>query len=198
MEQKKLHIGCVVMAAGSAERFGANKLAAQIRGKTLLERALDAVPSDELAAVCVVTRFDEAERLARERGFAVVRNDLPQEGQSRTVRLGTQALQGACDAILYLVADQPLLRRESVRALLTCYRAQPERIVSAAHGGKRGNPCVFPARYFAELSALTGDVGGSAVIRAHEDQLLLFELPAPELADVDTRAALDALEGGAD
>lgn len=198
MEHKTLRIGCVVMAAGSAERFGANKLAAALHGKTLLERALDAVPSDELAAVCVVTRFDEAERLAKERGFAVVRNDSPQEGQSRTVRLGTQALQGSCDAILYLVADQPLLRRESVRALLAYYRAHAERIVSAAHGGKRGNPCVFPARCFAELSSLTGDVGGSAVIRAHADELLLFELPAPELADVDTRAALDALEDSAE
>ena len=41
---EKPRIGCVVMAAGNASRFGANKLAAQVDGKTLLRRALEAVP----------------------------------------------------------------------------------------------------------------------------------------------------------
>ena len=54
-ENKKLRIGCVVMAAGSASRFGENKLVADLYGKTLISRALDAVPSEKLEAVCVVT-----------------------------------------------------------------------------------------------------------------------------------------------
>ena len=37
-------IGCVVMAAGNARRFGANKLAAALEGKPLILRALEAVP----------------------------------------------------------------------------------------------------------------------------------------------------------
>ena len=182
------------MAAGNAARFGENKLAASLNGKTLIEHALDAVPADRPDAVCVVTQYGEVARLAEERGFLVVRNDRPQDGLSRTVRLGTQALTGRCDAILYMVSDQPLLRRESVAALLAFYREHPGRIVAASHGGRRGNPCVFPAQYFTELCQLTGDTGGSAVIRAHEDALLLFEVDAGELIDVDTREALDALE----
>ena len=35
-------------------------------------------------------------------------NDRPEEGLSRTVRLGTEQLMD-CDGILYLVSDQPLL-----------------------------------------------------------------------------------------
>ena len=194
MMMKQTNIGCVVMAAGNAARFGENKLAVPVRGKPLLAHALDAVPADALAAVCVVTQYDEAERLARSRGFTVVRNDRPQDGLSRTVRLGTRSLQDKCDAILYMVSDQPLLRRESVAALLAFYREHPTRIVAAAHGGRRGNPCVFPAAYYGELCALAGDVGGSAVIRAHADALLLFEVGADELADVDTREALRDLE----
>ena len=193
MSQSRISVGCVVMAAGAAERFGENKLAAVVRGKTLLEHALEAVPTDRLDHVCVVTRFDEAEALAARFGFRCVRNDRPELGLSRTVRLGTEALRQDCDAIVYLVADQPLLRRESVAALVDCYRAHPEKIVSAAHGGKRGNPCIFPAAFFPELCALTGDTGGSAVIRNHKDQLLLFEVGEEELADVDTRRALAEL-----
>ncbi len=181
------------MAAGNAERFGKNKLAALVDGKTLAERALSAVPADRLAAVCVVTQYDEVEALAERYGFRCVRNDRPQEGLSRTVRLGTEALADTCRAILYMVADQPLLRRGSVEALLDFYLAHPAHIAAASHGGKRGNPCVFPGKYYPELRALTGDVGGSAVIRAHEDDLLLFEVNAEELTDVDTKEALHSL-----
>ena len=183
-------IGCVVMAAGNAERFGENKLAAELGGKTLIERALDAVPTEKLAAVCVVTQYDEVERLARERGFAVVRNPHPEWGLSHTVRLGTEALHERCDAILYLVSDQPLLRRESVEKVMEYYVDHPKHIVGASHGGKRGNPCIFPRNYYDELCNLSGDVGGSAVIRRHEDDLLLCEIDQNELTDVDTREAL--------
>ena len=33
--KKPLKLGCVVMAAGNARRFGENKLAAQLRGRSL-------------------------------------------------------------------------------------------------------------------------------------------------------------------
>ncbi len=193
-DQNEPRVGCVVLAAGNAERFGENKLAAAVGGKTLIERALDAVPAEKLAAVCVVTQYDEVESLALRHGFRCVRNERPQDGLSRAVRRGTEALRPDGDAILYLVSDQPLLRRESVAALVDFGRAHPERIVGASHGGRRGNPCLFPASCFPELCALTGDVGGSAVIRKHETDLLLFEMNKEELLDVDTREALNNLQ----
>jgi len=193
-EKTRIPVGCVVMAAGNAARFGENKLSAQVDGKTMIRRALDAVPAEKLDAVCVVTQYDEVAQLAREYGFLCVRNPHPEWGLSHTVRLGTEALADGCEAILYQVSDQPLLRRESVAGLVDFYRAHPDRIAAASHGGVRGNPCVFPARFFPELCALTGDVGGSAVIRRHEDDLLLWEVDKQELTDVDTPKALADLK----
>lgn len=187
-----LRIGCLVMAAGNASRFGRNKLEAVVEGKTLLRRALEAVPAEEFHAVTVVTQYDGASSLAEEFGFAVVRNHRPELGLSRTVRLGTQAMAD-CDAILYQVADQPLLERETVRRELELFRRNPERIVALGHDGVRGNPCIFPRRFFPELLALTGDTGGSTVIRAHPDALLLCPAPPAELRDVDTVEALAVL-----
>lgn len=195
MERREtIPVGCVVMAAGNAERFGENKLLADLDGKTLLERALDAVPAELLHAVAVVTQYPAAEELTQQYGFACRRNDHPELGQSRTIRLGTEALQDTCGAIVYMVADQPLLRRESVAALIGAWREHPTCIVAAAHGGVRGNPCVFPAEFFPELCALTGDTGGSAVIRRHEDRLRLVETDPLELFDVDTEEALELLK----
>ena len=94
-----------------------------------------------------------------------------------------------------MTADQPLLRRETVERLIDAWLAQPERIAALAHSGVRGNPCIFPARYFDELLALEGDRGGSAVIRQHPEALLLVEAAAEELADVDTARDLAELAG---
>ena len=185
----ELRIGCLVMAAGCGSRFGRNKLEAEVDGKSLLRRALEAVPVEEFHRVTVVTQYDGAAALAESFGFDVVRNDRPQDGLSRTVRLGTEAMAD-CDAILYQVADQPLLERGTVRRELEFFRAHPDCIVGLSHNGVRGNPCVFPRRFFPELTALEGDVGGNVVIRAHPEALLLFEAPAAELRDVDTVEAL--------
>ncbi len=192
MEKSGLRIGCVVMAAGSASRFGGGKLAAEIGGKTLLRRALDAVPSDRLCRVAVVTRGDEAAAEAGHFGFLTVDNPHPEWGVSHTIRLGLEAL-GRVDAAMFQVADQPWLRRETAVALTELYQANPDRIVGLSHDGVRGNPCIFPARLFPELLALTGDRGGGAVIRRHPEELLLLETAEEELMDADTPQELERL-----
>lgn len=187
-----LKLGCVVMAAGNARRFGENKLAAGVGGRSLILRALEAVPAEEFEAVAVVTQYPEILELAEGFRFAPVRNPHPDWGVSHTIRLGLETL-GNLDGAMFLVSDQPLLRRESVRALAELWRSQPDKIAALAHGGVRGNPCVFPARFFPELLALTEDRGGSAVIRRHEEGLILLEVPERELTDVDTREPLAEL-----
>lgn len=192
--EQRLPVGCVVMAAGSARRFGANKLNAAVGGRTLIRRALEAVPVERLAAVCVVTQYDEVEALAEEYGFRCVRNRHPEWGVSHTIRLGTEDLARRCGALLFMVADQPLLQRETVAAMVEAYLAQPERILALAHNGVRGNPCLFPADCFPELCRLSGDTGGSAVIRRHPERLTLLEAPERELLDADTPEMLALLE----
>ena len=180
------------MAAGDARRFGENKLSAEVGGRTLIERALDAVPWEYFHRTAVVTQYPEVEALAADRAFAPVHNAHPDWGISHTIRLGLDALE-PCDAALFLVSDQPLLRRESVAAEVEFYLKHPDNLVGLGHNGVRGNPCIFPARYFPELRRLREDRGGSSVIRAHESDLLLVEVPACELEDIDTRQALRAM-----
>lgn len=184
-----MRIGCVVMAAGDARRFGENKLAAVFDGRTLIRHALEAVPAEEFSTVAVVTQYPEVEALAGEFGFLGVRNPHPDWGISHTIRLGLEAL-GNCGGACFLVSDQPLLRRESVRDLTELWRGRPDKIAALAHGGVRGNPCIFPARFFPELLELREDHGGNAVIRRHEEDLILLETAEKELTDVDTPEAL--------
>lgn len=191
MEQT-LNLGCVIMAAGNARRFGNNKLAAQFRGRSLILRALEAVPPEKFETVAVVTQYPEIMDLAKEFHFAALHNPHPEYGISHTIVLGLTELR-SCGGVMFLVSDQPLLKRESVAALADLWRKDPTRIAALGHRGVRGNPCVFPSDLFPELLELTEDTGGNAVIRRHEDRLVLLETDAAELFDVDTAEAMERL-----
>ena len=65
----RLKIGCVVMAAGNARRFGANKLTAEVEGRPLIHRALEAVPREAFCGIVVVTQYPEVAALAESLGF---------------------------------------------------------------------------------------------------------------------------------
>ena len=183
------------MAAGNARRFGENKLAARFRGKSLIRRTLEAVPEDIFDAVAVVTQYPEITELAREFAFIAIHNEHPDFGISHTIQLGLTELRD-CDGVLFLVSDQPLLRQESVTELAELWKRQPDKIAALGHGGVRGNPCLFPARFFPELLELREDHGGNTVIRRHEEDLILLEVDGAELYDVDTVRALEQLEQG--
>lgn len=191
--KEHLKIGCVVMAAGNAKRFGANKLAMELQGRSLFHRALDAVPANQFETVIVVTQYQEFISYVKDYSFTVILNDQPDLGQSHTLQLGLSALRNL-DGVLFQVADQPLLRRESIEALIALWRKEPTCIAALGHQDRRGNPCLFPARYFPELMAISGDRGGSAVIRNHPDDLKLMEVSEEELFDVDTAQALNQLK----
>ena len=165
-----MKIGCIVMAAGNARRFGSNKLDARVEGKTLLRRALEAVPAACFDRVVVVTQYPQGMDLAREMGFLPVENPRPDLGLSHTIALGMAHMQDM-DGVMFQVSDQPLLRRDSVERLVAAFRRHPDRLAALAHDGV------------------------SAVIRRHPDLLLLVEAPPQELTDVDTPQALEVLTG---
>jgi molybdenum cofactor cytidylyltransferase len=194
-EAKKYAVGCVILAAGLGRRFGGGKLEARFRGSPLYALAFRTVPLEKLSAAAVVSGSEEILAAAEAAGFLPVRNDRPEDGISRSIRLGLSAL-GGVDAALFLVADQPLLTRATVERVLSAGEAGPGRIVAPVRSdGQPGNPCLFPAAFFPELLALEGDRGGKRVIAAHPEAFLAVPAPDAELADADSREALAELEG---
>ena len=184
-----MELACIVMAAGAGRRFGANKLLQDLAGKPLYVWALDAIPAEMFSRVIVVTGYTPVAERAEAMGFTVVCNDRPEDGISRTVRLGLTAAE-SCDGALFMTADQPLLTTCTMEKLAAAFAAEPDCIHAASHERVRGNPCLFPRVFFPELMELQGDRGGAAVIRQHPERLRLLEVPAEELLDCDTPEAL--------
>lgn len=190
---KNLKLGLVLMAAGASSRFGSNKLMVKFQGKSLIERALNAVPRQRFERMAVVSQHKDILDMAEKLGMRAALNTRPDLGVSRTIALGLDAMEGM-DAVMFMVADQPCLTHSSVEAQIDFFLRQPDSIVAMGFGKRRGNPVIFPSRYFEELRELQGDAGGSFVICRHEDKLRLYQAEDElELFDTDSATELDEL-----
>ena len=189
-----MRLGVVLLAAGKSARFGTNKLLADFCGRPMVCYALEAAGALEAERTAVVTGCGEIARLAAERGFQVIANDAPQLGQSHSIRLGVRAMQDM-DAVLLMVCDQPRLTGASLKRLTQRFARSGKRVACLRDGTHLGNPAVFTARCFDELLALEGDRGAKGVLRAHADELLVFDTVGPdELTDADTPETLAQMQ----
>lgn len=183
-------VGCVIMASGMGKRFGSNKLMAEFGGKPMILRALQASESLKEHRI-VVTRHADVAEFCRVQGVQVVLHDLP--GRNDTVRLGLKAL-GNADACLFLPADQPLLRQETVCELVRAWEENRENILRPFCQDAPGSPVLFPKQLFPELMQLPEGKGGGWLIKKYPALLKGVPVEDPfELADADTPEMLNQL-----
>ena len=78
----------------------------------------------------------------------------------------------------------------------SCARSQRrDAICVPVHQGKRGNPILWGATYFAEMMTLTGDVGAKPLLARHEHRVIEVPVASPAIfADVDTPSDLARLK----
>lgn len=184
----------LVLAAGLATRFGAPKQLAEFEGESLVRRALGlAVGATGQKTVLIVGA--QWQRVVDEcRGLApfIIRNERYASGMASSISCGTRAVDPAADALLVLLADQPLITNKHLLALETRWRASPSSIIATEFDGMAGPPVIFPARYFSALIALSGDAGARSVIKDNSEQVITVPL-ADAAVDIDTPADLARL-----
>ena len=189
-------VGAIILAAGRSSRMGGDhKLLADWRGKPLVAHVADAIAAAGLPPPLVVlgARADEVRAALAGRDVRFVMADDYAQGLSRSLRAGITAVPADWRAVLVCLGDMPRVEPQ----LLAALAAAPGDVALPVWAGKRGNPVRWDRRHFARLMALTGDVGGKAVLA---DALVLSEVPAPSdavLDDIDTPAALGALRARA-
>ena len=177
----------VVLAAGLGTRMGASgsKVLRPVDGAPMVARVVDALVAGGVSEVVVVTGHEAAAVQAALTGRAVrfVGNPGFAEGLSTSVRAGIAAL-GEVDGALVALGDMPWVSAGDVAALIEAF-ARSGRIAAPVCEGRRGNPVLWPARYFAVLGRLEGDVGARAVLAAHTDDLETVPASRGVLRDVD-------------
>lgn len=183
-------LGCVIMASGMGKRFGGNKLMAEFAGQPMIARILAATEGLADPRV-VVTRHTDVAAFCREQGVEVVLHDLP--NRNDTVRVGLEAV-GEVAGCLFCQGDQPLLKRETIKTLVTAWKNEPDFIWRMAFEDQPGAPILFPQWTFAELLTLPEGKGGAFLTKKYPERVRLLPVRDKyELMDVDTRETLREL-----
>jgi molybdenum cofactor cytidylyltransferase len=126
--------------------------------------------------------------------ISLIHNPDWKAGQSTSVRCGLRALPDTIGSAIFLLADQPHIPIELVKALQDQHAQSLSPIVAPLIDDRRGNPVLFDRVTFADLLSLTGDVGGRAVFARHPIAFVPWH-DANLLLDVDTPEDYQRLRG---
>ncbi|HYD65256.1 molybdopterin-binding/glycosyltransferase family 2 protein [Azospirillum sp.] len=192
-------IAALVLAAGRSTRMGGpNKLLADLDGRALVARTVDAALASRARPVIVVTghQRDEVAAALAGRPVQFVHNPDFAEGLSTSLRAGLAAVPADADGALVCLGDMPEVSGAVIDRLIAAYNPVEGRAICVpVAGGKRGNPVLWDRGFFADMAAVAGDTGAKHLIGANPDQVA--EVPVDDeavLRDVDTPDAIAALK----
>lgn len=192
----QLQAAAIILAAGQSRRMGAlNKLVAELGAMPIVRHVGEAAAGSKCGKVITVTGHEpeKIEAALDGLGCRFVHNERYGEGLAASLGAGVAALEAGITHALILLGDMPLIEPAMIDRMLEAAKEAPEgTIVVATHNGKRGNPVLWPSRYFAELRALTGDTGARHLIGQYAEQVIEIELGEAASRDIDTPGALES------
>jgi len=182
----------ILLAAGSSQRFGADKRLHPLADGTPMALA----SARHLAAICsrtiVVLRPDDtalAGLMAAEDVETVV-CEAAEQGMGHSLSCGVAACADAAGWLIAL-ADMPYIQPATYHAVLHALQ-DGARVARPVFAGKVGHPVGFSAECLNELLALTGDQGGKAILNAHPGHLVACPVDDPGiLKDIDQLSQID-------
>jgi molybdenum cofactor cytidylyltransferase len=192
MSSQTLSIAAVLLAAGSASRFGAAKQTLLIEGIPMVRRAAMTALDAGLSPVIVVTGAyrDAVEPCLAGLPVQIAKNSDWASGMGSSLALGVRtamATEAMLHAVLVMLADQPGITAAELRALIMAHASPPGRIRAACYEGHLGPPCLFPRAYFDELASIHGAHGARQLLERHADSVDAYDLPSAAF-DIDMPA----------
>ncbi|MEM4591006.1 MAG: nucleotidyltransferase family protein [Nitrososphaerota archaeon] len=184
----------VVLAAGGSRRMGFHKLLKHLWGRPLISWSVESAVASGCDEVVVVVG-NEAERVVETlpEGVKYVVNEDWAEGVASSIRRGVESLSPCSEAVVVMVADQPLTA-PVIPSLLARLVLQGKYLLAfASVEGDPRSPGAFHRSLFQELLKLEGDKGAKSLYAPYRDRAALLEVPEEMLVDVDTPEELENL-----
>ena len=182
-----MNIVGLLLAAGSASRFGSDKLQHMlVHGVPIAVQAARNLRKEAGRVIAVVRPNAEttAAALAAE-GVEVVVCQNAGEGMGVSLACAVRAA-GQVDGYLVALADMPFARPSSIAAVRDALSGGAV-LVAPYFRARRGHPVGISAKFRAELLALSGDEGAKTLIAAHQTELLKIPVGDPGVVrDIDT------------
>ena len=189
----------LVLAAGKSQRFGSPKQLARYRGQSLLMRATELAASvtgpDTLLVVGAdwPLMIDEYKSGTKALDSFIALNEDFEAGMASSIVCGIRSILTVADAVMIVLADQPLITADHLLALMKEWQSSSSAIVASEFADIVGPPVIFPAACFPSLLKLQGDQGARKVIEENKSNVI--GVPFAEAAvDIDTPEDLRMLQ----
>jgi molybdenum cofactor cytidylyltransferase len=177
----------LLLAAGSAKRFGSDKLRHPLpHGVAIAVQAARHLKS-EIDTVFAVVRPNQDELLQslKAEGCKVSVCVNADEGMGASLACAASAA-GEAAGYLVALADMPFIRRSSIAAVRDAL-AGGAPLTAPYWRGRRGHPVGIAGKYFKDLLALRGDEGAKKLLAANEKLIVKVPLGDPGvIRDIDT------------
>ncbi len=193
------NITAIILAAGLSRRMhDGNKLLVDFKGQALLTHVVDALLESSLSDILVVTghQADAIRQKLAGTELRFVHNPDYEKGLSTSLRCGIEAAPATAKGAVVCLGDMPLLKSTTINALLHAFEQQhSEKICMPVHQHKRGNPVLWPRRFFSSISQSSGDAGARWLIKNHPESV--HEVAVNDMGifrDIDTLEDLQGLQ----
>jgi molybdenum cofactor cytidylyltransferase len=191
----------IILAAGTATRFGQPKQLLRLKNKYLIEWVLDAALNSKLSRIVLVLGYAHQKILqalgekTQHSKLHIEINPHYKKGQSHSLRIGLSALKNDFPAVTFLLGDQPMLNSATINTLLERYWSADNDICVPTYRGQRKNPAIFSRRLYNHLLDIKGDTGARQLIDDNPDQVLTLEIDDPLcFFDIDTPQDFEKLK----
>ena len=192
----------VILAAGHADRMGANKLVLPIGTSSVVGRVVEVALDTCDKAVVVVGLHDTVtrtavERAVREHGAGdrvqIVQGVPYDPGMFISVQAGLRNA-GDSDVVLIFPGDIPLGCRGTAIAVRDAVLQGPGGIAVPVHDGRNGHPVGIGGRYVTELLEMSPHATLRQFLQGHPDDIAAVPVDDEGmLMDVDTPAEYGAV-----
>jgi len=188
----------VILAAGQGQRMGEPKQLLPLGGKPMVRHVATTACQAGLDQVIVITGAYGAEVAQVLQGLPlqVIYNENWAKGQSTSIQKAVLSIPAQCQAVVFLLADQPLVDTQLINKLLRSYHETKASIIMPRWNNQPGNPVLFDMKVWrSALLQLSGDEGARQIMRQQQGLIHYIELSNGQMfLDVDTQVAYDRMQ----
>lgn len=194
-------IAGIILAAGASTRFGRPKQLLRLKERYLIEWVLDAALNSKLSRIVLVLGHSHQKILQilgkklHQAKLQVEVNSHYANGQSSSLQFGLSKVIDTFPAVMFLLADQPLVDAATLNLLIQHFWSADKNICVPTFAGKKGNPCIFGNSFYPQIMNITGDIGARRIIQANPKKVQEVQIQNPHFfLDVDTPADLEKIK----
>lgn len=188
-----MQVAAVLLAAGRSKRMGTPKQLLPLGNKTVIRHCTETLGASGIEDLVVVigAQYEECVEALKGTPARFCRNEAVDSQMADSMRIALRSLDDACSGVLVCLADHPLVKADTYRAIINHHRRDPGKIIIPAFQGRRGHPSLFPLELISDLF-FTDTLRD--IIRQNEERIMQFEVPDEGIIlDLDTRKDYQAM-----